>query len=225
LRDQQADVVCLQEDLDDHGEVEGRLYKQFKDVWANKVDGKTVLHSFGEQKNSIMTRFPVVFEDCVDISLPDRQPRCMVRADIRYTPYPDVVTILCTHFGLSRKERRVQALKVAHYIASKVPKHQPLLLVGDFNDWIRRLTSIFSGIGLQDAFVHSRGRHIPTYPAILPLLSLDRVYFTGLDLISSRVIKEAGWYGNSDHLPVVATFRPAEQRSRSTLEHHPEPRL
>jgi endonuclease/exonuclease/phosphatase family metal-dependent hydrolase len=216
----------LQEDLDDHGEVEGRLYKHFKDVWANKVDGKTVLNTRGEQKNSIMTRFPVVFEDCVDISLPDRQPRCMVRADVRYTPHADlVVTILCTHFGLSRKERRVQALKVAHYIASDVPKRQPLLLVGDFNDWIRRLTSIFSGIGLQDAFVHSRGRHIPTYPAILPLLSLDRVYFAGLDLISSRVIKEAGWYGNSDHLPVAATFRPPEMLLRSTLVHHPESRL
>lgn len=226
LQHQQADIVCLQEDLDTHGEVEGRLYKQFKDVWSNKVEGKTVLHSLGEQKNSIMTRFPVVFEDCVDISMLGRQPRCMIRADIQYVPHDEtIVTVLCTHFGLSGKERCVQAMKVAHYIKTNVPPGRPVLLVGDFNDWTRRLSKVFLGTGLKDTFVESVGKHVATYPSFMALLSLDRLYFRDLELVSSRVIKEAGWYGNSDHLPVVGVFRPVHDLSSGPFEEHPIPGL
>jgi endonuclease/exonuclease/phosphatase family metal-dependent hydrolase len=44
-----------------------------------------------------------------------------------------------------------------------------------------------------------------TFPAALPMLSLDRIYLRGLRAESAEVLHGALWAKLSDHAPVIAT--------------------
>jgi endonuclease/exonuclease/phosphatase family metal-dependent hydrolase len=48
------------------------------------------------------------------------------------------------------------------------------------------------------------GIRLPTYPARLPLLHLDRVFVRGLRPVSAHVPHGAAWRRMSDHLPLIA---------------------
>lgn len=45
---------------------------------------------------------------------------------------------------------------------------------------------------------------VATYPSIIPVLSLDRVYMRGLHCKSIMVPRGSTWARLSDHLPLVA---------------------
>ena len=48
------------------------------------------------------------------------------------------------------------------------------------------------------------GRAARTFPSLLPLLSLDRIYFRGFRLLAAQVHRGAPWSLLSDHLAVSA---------------------
>ena len=109
--------------------------------------------------------------------------------------------------GTSYFERRHQ---VKSLLASKQIHEDisgPRVLVGDFNEWIKGLTTRmlsdrFESLNLQ---LHVRRRR--SYPGLLPLVHLDHIYFERplriqrAELVRSRLSRIA-----SDHLPLVATF-------------------
>jgi endonuclease/exonuclease/phosphatase family metal-dependent hydrolase len=104
-------------------------------------------------------------------------------------------------------ERRHQVRR----LLSSTPLHEqlvgPRVLVGDFNEWSRGLTTrmlseTFESLNLK---LHIGRRR--SYPGLLPMLHLDHIYFEKplyvqkAQLVRTRLAKVA-----SDHLPLAATF-------------------
>jgi len=52
--------------------------------------------------------------------------------------------------------------------------------------------------------VAHHGRPPPTFPSMLPLLRLDRIYVRGFKVAASRVHRGKPWSMLSDHLAVSA---------------------
>ncbi len=89
-----------------------------------------------------------------------------------------------------------------------VPPDAPLVIAGDFNDWRENVDKVLtSDLGLQEAFLSTQGFHPKTFPAWLPLLKLDRIYYRNLKLVSADVLQNKIWRGLSDHLPIIAEFQ------------------
>jgi len=84
----------------------------------------------------------------------------------------------------------------------------PRLLLGDFNEWTRGLTSrlLAEHFDCADLRLHlGRSR---TYPGILPLMHLDHIYFDhDLRLVGGALHRSPTALIASDHLPIVADFR------------------
>ena len=97
-----------------------------------------------------------------------------------------------------------QARLVGNYIRKDIASDEALVLGGDFNDWRGEITKHFhEHVGLREVFMESTGRHARSFPAIYPLLSLDRMYVRGLGIKGAEVLRKADWRGSSDHLPLA----------------------
>ncbi|WP_432746232.1 endonuclease/exonuclease/phosphatase family protein [Methylobacter sp. G7] len=117
------------------------------------------------------------------------------------------VHIMCIHFGLTGKERRLQIGKLSVRIDSHVPHDAPLIIAGDFNDWLGQADRLFHDrLGLQEIFQVTHGRYARSFPSWLPFLPMDRIYFRGLTPVSCERLTHAPWHTLSDHTPLTATF-------------------
>ncbi|MDI1232026.1 MAG: endonuclease/exonuclease/phosphatase family protein [Methylobacter sp.] len=117
------------------------------------------------------------------------------------------VHIMCIHFGLTGKERRLQIGKLSARIDSHVPHDAPLIIAGDFNDWLGQADRLFHDrLGLQEIFQVTHGRYARSFPSWLPFLPMDRIYFRGLTPVSCERLTHAPWHTLSDHAPLTATF-------------------
>jgi len=146
--------------------------------------------------NGILTRLPVRGHELVDLSCPRREPRGAIDATLDCDGVD--VRVVVTHFGLSRAERREQAVRLVARIADRPAALS--VLVGDFNEWFVR-SSLFGTLRA------ALGREIavPTFPAPLPLLALDRIWIRpGSSLVRVTSHRSRTARIASDHLPVVA---------------------
>lgn len=148
----------------------------------------------GDYGQLVLSRWPVKESVAHDISVAPYEPRRMISLMVD-SPMGDV-HVLATHLGLRFSERRAQAAilcEAARAVST------PLVALGDFNDWLR-LRSIS---GMLD-HIFPRRTHLRTFPARLPLLSLDRIYCSGSFQISNA---SAPWTLASDHRAVVAELQ------------------
>jgi len=115
--------------------------------------------------------------------------------------------LLSVHLGLFERERKRQLRLLIEYIHEHIPPQAPLILAGDFNDW--RLTAhrtLVQELGLTEAFDSICGAPARTFPAALPLLSMDRIYCRGLTVESANVLSNPNWRWLSDHSALVANL-------------------
>ena len=59
-------------------------------------------------------------------------------------------------------------------------------------------------LGMTEVSYAASGRHLRTFPSLLPVLQLDRIYVRGFEVIGSRVHRGKPWSVLSDHLAVSA---------------------
>jgi endonuclease/exonuclease/phosphatase family metal-dependent hydrolase len=166
--------------------------------------GATMRHRHGfAYGNAILSRHPIDAIRTYDLSVPGREPRGCLRADV------DVgnihVHVFAAHLGLHWRERRKQAaaLLSADILRDTALAH-PLVLVGDFNSlsnrsavprWLRRQ--------LVDCALAVRNE-APTFPARFPLLRLDHCYVdAALRVVSCEVVRTPSARQASDHLPLL----------------------
>ena len=115
--------------------------------------------------------------------------------------------IVCIHFGLTGKERGLQIGKLCTRIDSHVPHDAPLIIAGDFNDWMGQADRYFHDhLGLQEIFRVTHGRYARSFPSWLPFLPMDRIYYRGLIPLSCERLNYAPWHTLSDHSPLTASF-------------------
>lgn len=200
-----ADIIALQEVFalcDSH---QGQVEAIASELGLKSAFGCTRHHRGRPYGNAILTRWPIVESQDMDISWYRRERRGCIRADLK-TPR-GLLHVFNIHMGTSFFERRhqVKSLLSAKHLHDNLSG--PRVLVGDFNEWIKGLTTRmlsekFESLNLE---LHVQKRR--SYPGLLPLLHLDHIYFERplhvekAELVRTRLSKIA-----SDHLPLVATF-------------------
>jgi endonuclease/exonuclease/phosphatase family metal-dependent hydrolase len=113
------------------------------------------------------------------------------------------VEILNTHLSLSGGERRVQTAALVRDIAA-IP--DDVVVCGDFNCTPRSAPYRTLCGPLLDA-----GARGPSWPSALPIVRLDHLMYRGdLDVRTAAIVRTRDARRASDHLPLVASFRPAQ---------------
>lgn len=200
-----ADIVLLQELWLPQGALDFLVVDSLKHVWPHQLCTATVIFPKGEQGNGILSRHPIKFWHHQTLEYHKRQNRSFLHARLWIESEQRNLSLFCTHFGLLREERIYQAEQLCAYIEKSVPADEAIVMGGDFNDWKKEMNTIFQDRArLQDVFVAKTGNYAKTFPAIFPIFCLDRIYTRGLEIEAARVVREAGWKGSSDHLPLSA---------------------
>ncbi len=207
LREVDADIIALQEVPCTHHSPE-------KDQ-ARFIADELGFHScFGENRrfqgsaygNLLLSRFPLLAVHNHDITTAGRERRGCLRADIHLESTLHVFNV---HLGTSFFERRQQTRKlISPQILDNSELHGVRLVVGDFNEWIRDLAKKLLSCNLRRASLRTGMGSVRTFPALLPLLHLDQIYFDpALQLERLAVHRSRASLIASDHLPLVADFR------------------
>ena len=114
---------------------------------------------------------------------------------------------LCVHLGLLEQERREQLLALTERIDQHVPRGEPMIIAGDFNDWRRRAENhLHDDLGLEELFVTLQGRHARTFPVWAPVLPVDRIYYRGLKPARCSRLSRGPWRDLSDHAALFGVF-------------------
>jgi endonuclease/exonuclease/phosphatase family metal-dependent hydrolase len=203
-----ADVVCLQEVRKLH-----RREEQYFTRWPElpqheflAPDGYEAVYRtnaytrHGEHGNALLSRWPVVSLNHEDISDHRFEQRGLLHVKVH--AHRRHVHVIVVHLGLIAGSRLRQVEKLAHYIKREVPRRDPLVVAGDFNDWGGKLRPAMNSAGLRD---HVANR-LWTYPSRLPLTQLDYVYARGLKPVGVSIPRGRIWWRMSDHLPLLAEF-------------------
>jgi endonuclease/exonuclease/phosphatase family metal-dependent hydrolase len=205
LAELHADIIALQEVFSVCDAAEGQVETLASELGLNAAFGCTRHHKGRPYGNAILTRWPILQSDDMDITWQHRERRGCIRADLK-TPR-GTLHVFNIHMGTSYFERRHQVRSLLSSKQLHDDLKGPRVLVGDFNEWIKGLTTRmlkekFESLNLE---LHVRRRR--SYPGLLPLMHLDHIYFERplhvekAELIRTRLSKLA-----SDHLPLVATF-------------------
>jgi endonuclease/exonuclease/phosphatase family metal-dependent hydrolase len=217
LRIVDADVLFLQEI---HGErtisnnrfddwPNNRQFEFLADqVWPHHAYGKNAIYKSGHHGNAILSKYPFVKWENIDVSFMQSASRSLLHGSIQLPGIEQKIHIICVHLGLFGPERASQLSTLAKRINSHVPSDEPLVIAGDFNDW-RGLAEryLHQDLGVTEVFKSTRGAYARTFPAVLPVLSMDRIYFRGFDVIHCQRLHDQPWDRLSDHTPLLAEFK------------------
>lgn len=149
--------------------------------------------------NMIISRHPILQGKVYNLETgPELEPRNAADALID-TPYGKL-RVIGTHLSLSYLERRSEAQNLLRLMrAVEYEEHYPLFLMGDINEWQWRSRLL--------SFLDSAMVSLPcaaTFPAIFPLLKLDRIWYDATHLkVHAHRLKTTELQRMSDHLPLL----------------------
>jgi endonuclease/exonuclease/phosphatase family metal-dependent hydrolase len=184
--------------------------------------GMNAVYADGHHGNALLSRFPIASSRNQDVSDHAYESRGILHCVLQL-PGTEVHCYV-VHLGLFGGGRKRQAAALIEAVRSSSPPDAPVIIAGDFNDWGNRLgemlrirlkvSEVFDQRLARGVFFYLRkwsGRApkqaaARTFPAALPVLSLDRIYLRGLTVESAEVLHGALWAKLSDHAPIVATL-------------------
>jgi endonuclease/exonuclease/phosphatase family metal-dependent hydrolase len=201
-----ADIVCLQEVRSHHRKFE-RYFTRWPELdqagylspeGYEAVYRTNAVTRHGEHGNALLSRWPVLGVGHADVSDHRFEQRGLLHAQLLVDGTD--VHVVVVHLGLIHASRERQVQRLGQFITREVPSTAPLIVAGDFNDWSAQLLKPMAALDLRTF----EGIRLPTYPARLPLLHLDRIFVRGLRPVSAHVPHGAAWRRMSDHLPLIA---------------------
>ncbi|MGR8940028.1 MAG: endonuclease/exonuclease/phosphatase family protein [Gammaproteobacteria bacterium] len=176
-------------------------------IWPYHIYGKNAVYKTGHHGNAILSRYPFVWWENINVSPFPWASRSLLHGVIQMPETNKEVHIVCIHLGLTNKERRTQLARLSERIDEHVPHHAPLIVAGDFNDWQSQAGRHFlEHLSLQEVFRVTHGGYARTFPSWMPILPMDRIYFRGLKPISCERLSGSPWRMLSDHAPLAASF-------------------
>lgn len=209
LRETGSNIVFLQEVIGENarhretvdGWPETNQFEFLADtVWSHFAYGKNAIYQHGHHGNAILSELPFADYNNVDVSTLSFSQRGILHGRLENN-----VHLLCVHFGLFERERRQQTNSLINHILAEIPEHAPLILAGDFNDWRRSShREIKRECGLIEASETVSSKVAATYPSILPLLPMDRIYLRGFEVTGLDVFSNREWGQLSDHCAIMA---------------------
>lgn len=216
LREMDADVLFLQEVQGDHSHKKWKIdnwktaaqFEYIADtVWDHYAYGKNAVYPQGHHGNAILSKYPIVKWHNLDLSLHKLEQRGLLHAEVHIPSIDKKVHLFNTHINLLEYQRMQQMRLAQHYIKNHTGEFEPSLFVGDFNDWTKSAAKFAQKeMGMKEIFCELYGKYPATFPSRLPVLSLDRVFYSNLKPIVSMTLKDGIWRRLSDHLPVYAEF-------------------
>ena len=213
-----ADIVFLQEVQGAHDRHAGRYadwpgkpQHEFiaDEVWQEVAYGKTAVYRHGHHGNAVLSRFPIIsLREPGHLGAPVRKPR----------PAP-----LQDQAGRARAdaplhERAPRAVRARPAVADPraVRAHpRDACRKDDAADRRRRFQRLAAqgqphagrrSSSVEEVFESFRGRTARTFPSVLPMFRLDRIYVRGLRVVDTRVHYAFPWGRLSDHAALGATF-------------------
>ena len=228
LHDFDADIVLLQEVQGSHS----KHHKRFND-WPDRpqhehiadkeegrytdiVYGANAQHRHGDHGNAILSAYPIVNWVNRDVSHHRFENRGHLMTRIAVPGLAVPLTCVCVHLGLFHRSRIMQIERLIEFLQDAAPAPAPLVVAGDFNDWRARHSrlseKLADKLGLAEAFEISRGAPARTFPAIMPLFTLDRIYVRGMKVESASLLHVnvggASWRRMSDHVGLAVRLSP-----------------
>ena len=155
--------------------------------------------------NVVLSHLPIVHHAQYDLSWKTCEPRGCQRVDIAVGS--DILHLYNVHLGTAYRERRYQAERLSAIVHDR-RIGQPKIVLGDFNEWMRRLATQMLSERLSSIDLRAHLRRRRTYPGVFPVLHLDHIYYEGqvevakVELPRTRLSLMA-----SDHLPLVAELK------------------
>lgn len=211
-----ADLVFLQEIHGEQLEHEEKIEQwpagsQFEfladQIWQHYAYGKNAIYKEGHHGNAILSKYPFHLWENIDVAIHKRASRSLLHGVISIPETQIKLHVICIHLGLFRVERDQQLMTLCERIESHVPKNEPLIIAGDFNDWRSHAQSPLEiDMQLKEVFKILTGEYAKTFPAIKPALAVDRIYYRNLHLKSGHRLTGGPWDDLSDHVPLMAEF-------------------
>ena len=176
--------------------------------WPHYAYGRNAIYRKGDHGNAILSMYPFVSWENIDVSIFPRSSRSILHGVIEIPGKSTRLHTLCVHLGLLERERRQQLKALTDRIQQHVPEHEPMIIAGDFNDWRSSAEQhLHSDLGLQELFVTMQGRHARTFPVWAPVLPVDRIYYRGLSPTACACLNSGHWRDLSDHAALFGEFR------------------
>ena len=217
LRQVDADVVFLQEIQGERTISKKRFddwpnNRQFEfladQVWLHHAYGKNAIYKSGHHGNAILSKYPFISWENIDVSIMRTASRSLLHGTIQIPGLEQKIHVICVHLGLFGRERDSQLSTLARRINSHIPSDEALIIAGDFNDWRGQAERhLHHDLGVKEIFKSTHGSYARTFPAFLPMLSMDRIYYRGIDVIDCKRLHGPPWNRLSDHTPLLAKFK------------------
>jgi endonuclease/exonuclease/phosphatase family metal-dependent hydrolase len=193
-----ADVIALQEVMRPHSG-DDPLEALAEGLGMHVTFAATRVHKRGELGNAILSRWPMGGVSMLDLSYSRLEKRVAVAAQIPFDH--GVLEVVATHLALADRTRHKQ---VRALLGHPQLGRGPTILLGDMNAW-RRCPATRA---LDAEPWMTAGIEFPmSFPAARPVLALDRIYTSGVDMIDISAYDSRAAQRASDHLPVVARIR------------------
>jgi endonuclease/exonuclease/phosphatase family metal-dependent hydrolase len=211
-----ADILLLQEVQGEHKQHEitqsgwpDNSHAEYiaEGVWPHIAYGKNARYHLGDHGNAILSKHPIIRWENINFSALSWASRSLLHSVITLPDINENLHIICIHLGLMNLERKQQIRILSERIEAHVPDNAPLIIAGDFNDWSEKAEKHFSEqLNLQETHHTLHNRHARTFPAWLPMLKMDRVYYRKVKPISCEPPRYNLWRRLSDHVPLIAKF-------------------
>jgi endonuclease/exonuclease/phosphatase family metal-dependent hydrolase len=171
------------------------------------VYGMNAVYQHGHHGNAVVSRHPIPVWENIDISHHPIESRGLLHCEIEIEGWKEPLHCINVHLGLWARSRRFQLEWMAERIRAAVPKHGPLVVAGDFNDWQKKASDYLAAeLGLYEVFERHEGRLARSYPAQMPMFTLDRIYVRDLNVEAVQRHTGAPWSRLSDHVALAATL-------------------
>lgn len=213
VRAEKADLVFLQEVLGTH-RIHAKRLSNFPDIpqyefladslWPQYAYGRNAVYDHGDHGNALLSKFPIAHYKNHNISVSGPERRGMLHCVLALPDPARHVHAICVHLSLQELHRRKQLLSICKLVRS-LPADEPVILAGDFNDWRQNAHNpLLKYAGLQEVFVEAFGRAVRTFPAVMPVLALDRIYVRKGSVHTPVHLPTRPWNALSDHAPLAA---------------------
>lgn len=196
LHSSSCDIALLQE-CQQH-KWNSSLVEELADQnWSHYAFAKNSAIGARENGNMILSQFPIVKHENMNLSYSRFLSRGLLWAEIHIPDRDIMINVASAHLGFLPVENRRQSKLVKQQLERYNADNKNFLVGGDFNSW---------GYHHIESERWQLSPKLKTYPSIRPLLALDRFAFSsGFELVDLKVLGD-DHPSPSDHLALLGEF-------------------
>ncbi len=179
------------------------------DIWGDTAYGRNVVRDHRHHGNAILSRFPIADSHNQDVTHLRFERRGLLHSRIDVPGLAQEIHCVCVHLSLLERSRRIQLDALASRIEEMAPPGSPLIIAGDFNDWRNQAhDELADRLGMTEVFNGHKRRPPRSFPAFLPVFTLDRIYVRGFHVQQAEVLCGRAWSRITDHAALSAKLIP-----------------